>query len=567
MFDSLTVADREEAVYILKQRLKPKQMREVIDRDVERMVARAEKPGGLYNARIENDDLANFLIDMAGTDLLQDRNLRHLLTKSLPPDQIAALASWNGDTLPRSLNDRIEKVASRRWVPGKHWPRHFADVLGFPKIFAGIAGSPIGPAIEEIEPHIPLPELHDYQEELVTQVHAVLEATPGKNRAILSLPTGAGKTRTVVEALLVWWGKGEVVKPYIVWIAQSDELCEQAAEAFREVWVDRGGAGERKTLRLFRCWGTHKALPEVYADGVVIASIQKLYEMLQTDEGKDDLKRIAEDTAVIVIDEAHHSTAPSYTAVLETFGITFGRDSDSRIPLLGLTATPYRGISAEENRRLARRFHGQLLIPKILGRDPIRKLRERGILSHVDHRTLNTGSSFTLTITEERHLKEFGQLPDSFLRKVGQDAKRNSLLLKSLIDLPPHWPVLCFGCSVEHARALVVMLRRVGRNASVVTGETRRATRRYLIEEFRAGHLQVLCNYGVLTTGFDAPRIRAVIIARPTTSVVLYEQMIGRGMRGPVNGGTKECLVIDLVDNIARFQEQMAYTRMEEFWK
>ncbi|NJL55457.1 hypothetical protein HC928_09910 [bacterium] len=112
-----------------------------------------------------------------------------------------------------------------------------------------------------------------------------------------------------------------------------------------------------------------------------------------------------------------------------------------------------------------------------------------------------------------------------------------------------------------------VLLRRKGRSAAVVTGETRRATRRHIIEEFRAGRLRVLCNYGVLTTGFDAPKIRAVIIARPTTSVVLYEQMIGRGMRGPLNGGTEECLVIDLQDNIARFQGQMAYQRMREVWR
>ena len=134
------------------------------------------------------------------------------------------------------------------------------------------------------------------------------------------------------------------------------------------------------------------------------------------------------------------------------------------------------------------------------------------------------------------------------------------------MDLPAPWPVLCFACSVDHARALAVLLRRNGRSAEVVTGETRRSTRRQLIEAFRAGHVQVLCNYGVLTTGFDAPKIRAVVIARPTTSVVLYEQMIGRGVRGPNNGGTEECLVIDLEDNIKQFQGQMAYARMREFW-
>jgi len=567
MPDWLTQADREEAFYILNQCLTPKQMREVLDRDIERLVVRTENPKGLYNSRIPDTHLAAFLLDLTGTDLLQNRELRLRLVKSLSEDLIVSLATWNGDTLPRNLRDRTEQIVNRKWVAGKQWPRYFAGSLGFPKIFAGIAGSPTGPAIEEIEPHVPLPELHDYQQDLLAQVQTVLDAPPGKNRAILSLPTGAGKTRTVVESILTWWNRDETTKPYIIWIAQSDELCEQAVEAFREVWIDKGGKGARKTLRIFRCWGNHKALPEAYADGVVVASIQKLYETIQNDIGKEELERVAEDTAVVLIDEAHHALAPSYTDVLKTFGIIFERNALSAIPLLGLTATPYRGIAAEENRDLARRFHSKLLIPNDLGNDPIRVLRERGILSYVDHQILDTRCNFTLTDIEEQRFKELHRLPDSFLRRVGQDPQRNALLLKTLLDLPADWPVLCFGCSVEHASALAVLLRRRGRSAALITGETRRATRRYLIEEFRNGHLQILCNYGVLTTGFDAPKIRAVIIARPTTSVVIYEQMIGRGMRGPVNGGTEECMVVDLADNIARFQEQMAYKRMEELWQ
>jgi len=98
-----------------------------------------------------------------------------------------------------------------------------------------------------------------------------------------------------------------------------------------------------------------------------------------------------------------------------------------------------------------------------------------------------------------------------------------------------------------------------------VTSDTRASTRRFLIEEFRAGRVSVLCNYGVLTTGFDAPRVRAVVVARPTTSPVLYEQMIGRGLRGPRFGGTDECLVIDVLDNI-RFGGHVAYMRYDEYW-
>jgi DNA repair protein RadD len=567
MAEWLSPTDRDEAVYVLQKRLSAKQMRAVIDRDVERLVVTAERVKGLYASRLEDAHLAGFLVDLSGVDLLQNRDLRLVLTKNLSAEQIKALATWNGYEAQRGKNQQAEQVASRRWVPGKQWPRHFASVLGFPKIFAGIVGSPQSPATEDIEPHVPLPQLHDYQQELLCKVQDVLSAPPGDNRAMLSLPTGAGKTRVVVEALLTWWDLNEHVNPCLIWIAQSDELCEQAVEAFRQVWIDRGGKGCRQTMRLFRYWGGYSALPESYSSGVVVASVQKLYELQRSEDGVDELARLTEDTAAIVVDESHHITAPSYTAVLKAFGIIFRRSRRSPIPLIGLSATPYRGSIDEENRRLANRFYARLLTPSHLDDDPIGILRQRGVLSQVEHHILETQRDFTLTDNELERLEEMGRLPASFLKKVGEDADRNALLLKTLLDLPSDWPLLFFGCSVEHASAMAVLLRRSGRSAAVVTGNTRRATRRHMIEDFRAGRLQVLCNYGVLTTGFDAPKIRAVIIARPTTSVVLYEQMIGRGMRGPLNGGTEECLVIDLQDNIARFKGQMAYQRMLEVWR
>jgi len=567
MSEWLTGNDRDEALYTLQRRLTPKQMRDILDRDIERIVVKAERSRGLYSSRVDDADLSAFLVDLYGVELLQNRDLRLALATTLPDEKLEELAGWRSVSMPAGRKKRAEHIAERKWVPGKQWSRYFAESLGFPKIFAGIVGSPASPAIEEIEPHVPLPELHPYQQELVSSIHEVLQATDARNRAIISLPTGAGKTRTVVEALLSWWGSNASIKPYLLWVAQSDELCEQAVEAFREVWIDRGGKGERKTLRIFRFWGQHDALPEAYGSGVVVASIQKLNEVSLSDERRGELVRFADDTAAAIVDEAHHAIASSYTSVLEIFDITFGRSNESSVPLLGLTATPYRGTDAEENRRLARRFSGRLLVPASLGDDPIHVLRERRVLSQVDHRELHTGRTFNLTQNELDRYEQLGQLPGSFLRKVGEDAERNALLLKTILDLPTEWPILFFGCSVEHASALAVLLRRRGRTAAVVTGITRRATRRYLIDEFRAGRLQVLCNFGVLTTGFDAPRIRAVVIARPTTSVVLYEQMIGRGMRGPLNGGTEECTVIDLADNITRFHGQMAYVRMREFWQ
>ena len=88
------------------------------------------------------------------------------------------------------------------------------------------------------------------------------------------------------------------------------------------------------------------------------------------------------------------------------------------------------------------------------------------------------------------------------------------------------------------------------------------------IDAFKRNRIQVLTNFGVLTTGFDAPNIDVVIIARPTTSIVLYSQMIGRGLRGAAVGGTESCEVIDIRDNFDAFGDlDEVYSHFEEYWE
>ena len=83
-----------------------------------------------------------------------------------------------------------------------------------------------------------------------------------------------------------------------------------------------------------------------------------------------------------------------------------------------------------------------------------------------------------------------------------------------------------------------------------MTYETGPLERNRIITRFRSTshEPQVLCNYGVLTAGFDAPATSAAVIARPTTSLILYSQMVGRVIRGPRMGGTEACEVVTVVD-------------------
>ena len=84
-----------------------------------------------------------------------------------------------------------------------------------------------------------------------------------------------------------------------------------------------------------------------------------------------------------------------------------------------------------------------------------------------------------------------------------------------------------------------------GISSATITGETRYGARKSYIRMFRENEIQVLCNYEVLTTGFDAPKVNTIIIARPTYSRIIYQQMIGRGLRGPKFNGTEECDIIN----------------------
>lgn len=103
--------------------------------------------------------------------------------------------------------------------------------------------------------------------------------------------------------------------------------------------------------------------------------------------------------------------------------------------------------------------------------------------------------------------------------------------------------------------------------AAVVTGSTPRAERADVIERFRRRDgLGFLCNVGVLANGFDAPKTDVVCITRPTASAVLYEQMVGRGLRGPRNGGTKLCVVIDVQD-VGMPDGILSYARVLELWE
>jgi len=158
---------------------------------------------------------------------------------------------------------------------------------------------------------------------------------------------------------------------------------------------------------------------------------------------------------------------------------------------------------------------------------------------------------------------------DHALKIRADNPSRRMLILDHLLNIceNPKHHIIYFGPSVLDAECMAFLLKQKGVAAAFVSGGTRDVTRRKIIGDFKAGRVKVVCNCEVLTTGFDAPKVSHVIMARPTVSQVLYEQMIGRGLRGPRFGGTEACVIIDMEDKYRSERPKLGYQQFRELWR
>lgn len=439
-----------------------------------------------------------------------------------------------------------------RW--GSEAAAEFVAALGFPPEFAISPTRRREPELL-VEGPVTLKPLHGYQERVVGGLEALLEEPPEpRRRAVISLPTGAGKTRVAAQTMVTKILCRASNQPrLVIWIAQTDELCEQAVQCFRELWINVGSPGE--PLRIARLWGgqSNPQPPDGNEATVVVATIQTLTSRL-SGEPLAWLHR----PGAVVIDECHHALTPSYTELFRNFAHESGEP-----PFIGLSATPFRGRSDEETRQLARRFDNHLLPANQGGL--FEELQKDGVLARFTYTKLEMQQRFELTDEEQHHLELFKRLPESALERLGSNQERNQRILAELLKAQER-STLLFATSVAHARRLAAHLNLLEIPAAVVSGESDKNSRRWFIEAFRSGTIRVLCNHSALTTGFDAPATDLIVIARPVFSPSMFMQMVGRGLRGPANGGKPTCRILTVQDNLERFSGELAHHYFEKYY-
>jgi DNA repair protein RadD len=351
--------------------------------------------------------------------------------------------------------------------------------------------------------------LYDYQQEAVEAVYrAVFERRI--SRVLVEAPTGAGKS--VIIARLIADAVAEGVP--VVCLQHVRELVEQNAAALGRL------------------------LPGV-AIGVYAASLGR--KQLDTSVVFASIQSLARAKTIpffglAVIDEAHmipRRESAQYQAVLAQL-----RERNPSLVTVGLTATPYRLDSGYL-------YEGDdAPFDEIAYRIGLRTLIDRGRL--VPPVAFAGSAEIDLQgVRRDRHGEysaaevEARAIAPELVERVCED-------VTTAIHEQGRRAAIVFASGVLHAQALHEEFGKRGLRSGVVTADS--ADRDEVIAGIRAGELDVVVNVGVLTTGFDAPRIDVVAIARPTASTALYIQMVGRGLR--TAEGKADCLVLDYGGNV-----------------
>ena len=326
-------------------------------------------------------------------------------------------------------------------------------------------------------------ELRDYQRKSVDDCIRSLMSRP-----ILVAPTGSGKTVMAVEIINRVGGKA-------LWVTHREELMEQA-----EKHLSRYG---------FTCTRIKTGYEYDPRATAVVASVQTLVN-----------RKIPSGVNIAVIDECHHAPSESYKKVFE-----------SGLPILGLTATPFRldGIG----------LGGAMGFGKIIESASISELIKTGFLIkpkvYAVEKPDTTMVSTCLGDYNHAELELVTNTP-YLVGKIVETWKAKANGRRTI----------CYACSVAHSRRIAEEFQKNKIPCEHIDGNTPPDIRAGTIENLRVGKICVLTNCQILTEGFDLPSVECLIIARPTQSLCLHLQMLGRIMRPLAN---KTATVLDHAGN------------------
>ncbi len=497
------------------------------------------------NLDIRNLSIAVLLT--VGIDLIKNSEYRNLIISRMTIQQLNEVFYEFDKDVDLSNIEQLQKYESLK-VLAKNYTKKFSQIMGMGEQWDAAALASV--SISDVKPIVPDYPLYDYQVKVSNKTIDLINSDK-TNRALIHLPTGAGKTRTALNVVCEHLRRNK--DGLVIWLADSEELCTQASEEFDIAW---GKLGNRNINNYSFFSDSKKSLSGI-KNGFLVAGLQRIHSLKKTDR-KFLFEKIQNNVTLIIFDEAHKALAPTYRTTLDE--LSSGTEKNAFV--LGLTATPGRTFNDDgtENYELSELFSRTKVTMKVKGyQSPVRYLIENKYLANPSFYPINYEGQVSLGESVS------GLDEASLLKTLGKNEDRNSSIIKQAIkEYNNGSTIIIFACSVDNSRELAAALCCLGCPASSLdsrydTTESRRSK----ISDFKNGKLKIIVNYGVLTAGFDAPITNVAIVGRPTTSLVLYSQMVGRAMRGKESGGNYSCNIYTVVDNIPEF---MNLSNAFEYW-
>jgi len=365
-------------------------------------------------------------------------------------------------------------------------------------------------------------KLRYYQRDAIDSLHNWFETKPSSEHALIALPTAAGKTIIFSHFIKEILAKDPGAR-FIV-LAHRKELVDQAEKKLKAVWPDAPVGVLAAGLKRFE----HDA-QVLIASRDTLASPKRLAKV-----GKFDY---------MIIDEAHNVPPTSHTRYQKIITELSARGD---MKVMGCTATPYRmGQGYIYGNRKDHFFKGlayTVSIPELIREGYLCRLSAYAVNENAIIDAGSVSLKFKNGDFREKELEEVAMVDETIIEVVS-DWIDNAYT-------KGRTATVFFCVSVLHAEKMTQYLKQYNISAAVITGETPSKERSQTLADFEASKIHALCNVGVLTEGWDAPRTDCIALLRPTQSIGLYVQMCGRGMR--IHEDKSNCLLLDYGENVAR---------------
>ena len=346
--------------------------------------------------------------------------------------------------------------------------------------------------------------LRPHQKEAKAKIFAAWDEV---DAVMLQMPTGTGKTflfTSIIKDLINYYKATRTTLNILV-VAHRTELLDQISASLHKYDIPHGFIQGNREQHLWQ--------------RVQVASI---FSILSS---RNEINVRRKNFDYIIIDEAHHSLADTYKRLFETF---------PEAKKLGVTATPWR-FNHEPFTSL---YHTLIMSPQVSW------FIKEGLLADFDYVSIKPDSSIQ-QLVNSTEVSITGDFVNSELDIAFNNMRIRSKVYDSYKKYADGRKGIIYAINKEHAANLAVLYCQKGVNAVAIDCDTPKEERKTLIEEFKQGIIKVLVNVEIFTEGFDCPDVSFIQLARPTRSLALYLQQVGRGLR--VVPGKERTIIIDNV--------------------